>query len=479
MRKPWCWAVVDNWSLLTHLAGAVLVASVIGAPAGAAPLFGDPRYYQVGTSPVGLVAGDFDGSPGLDLATANEDNTVSVLANDSAGVFRRGSPLGLDERYTPTSIAAGAFNAEPITDLVFGAIDTDDLSGVAVLYQSRQPYRYNARRLAMGFFPTCIAAGNLNDDAILDIATCSVEEDGQGLVALARGNPDFSYSSAQGVGLGALVPSRLQPAIVDNDGETRPDLVVLSSTGNAVQVLYGRGDLTFDPPAPVGDVAEPTAVAVGRFDSDALPDIAVASRRDGSVYVFRQISPRNFAEPVRYTAGALPIDIVAADLTGDGKLDLAVANNLSNDVSILAGQGDATFQPLETVRVGNGPVALVVADFNGDGKLDFATPNQDDQTFGPDAQSVTVVLNGTTPAFTPTPVPTVTRTPRRSPTPTASFTATRTPTPAGPGDNNCDGVRNHLDVQTVIARIFDGVSGCLTRAVTAADVPWTIQRLRS
>lgn len=481
MREPSCRAGAYQWSLVASLAGAVAVALALvsGAPAAAAPLFGDPRHYPVGTSPVGLVQGDFDGVPGIDLATANEDNTVSVLVNNGAGVFGRGSPLGLDERYTPTSVASGALNAERITDLAFGAIDAEDLSGVAVVYQSRDPYRYNIRRVPMGVFPTCIAVADFTDDSISDLTTCSSTEEGGGLVALARGNADFTFSPAQGVALGAVVPTKVVPATVDTDGSARTDLVVLSTTANTVHVLYGRGDLTFDLPALIGEVAEPTAAAVGRFDADALPDIAVTSRRDGGVYVFRQVSARNFAAPVRYAAGALPADVVAADVTGDGILDLGVANNLSNDVSVLKGLGDATFQTLETVRVGAGPVALVAADFNDDGKLDLATPNQDDQVFGADIQSVTVVLNGTTPPFTPTPVPTATRTPRRSFTPTPSFTATRTPTPAGPGDNNCDGLRDDRDVQTVIARIFDGVSGCLTRAVTAADLPWTILRLRS
>jgi hypothetical protein len=144
------------------------------------------------------------------------------------------------------------------------------------------------------------------------------------------------------------------------------------------------------------------------------------------------------------------------------------------------------------VGVGEGPVAVVVGDFNGDGKVDFATANQDDETFGRDTQSVSVVLNGVTPPFTPTPVPTPSRTPRRSPTatltptitstPTTTRTPTRgtpvpTPTPAGPGDTNCDGRLNDADVLTVIARIFDGVSGCLDRGVSAADIPWTIQQL--
>jgi len=134
-----------------------------------------------------------------------------------------------------------------------------------------------------------------------------------------------------------------------------------------------------------------------------------------------------------------PVDLGAADFDRNSTIDLVSANNHSNDVTLLLGNADGTFHPGETVQVGLGPDAIAVADLNGDGKPDFATANQDDETFGLNSQSVSVVLNGVTLI-----------------------------------DANCDGIIDATDVETVIHRIFDGTSGCLTRPVTAADISLTI-----
>jgi Dockerin type I domain len=149
----------------------------------------------------------------------------------------------------------------------------------------------------------------------------------------------------------------------------------------------------------------------------------------------------------------------------------------------------------------------VVADFNGDGKPDFATADQDDDFFGPNTQSVSVVLNGVSPPLTPTPTrpPTVTGTATRTATITRTGTITQTPTitftptvtgtptltptrtaivtttPLGPGDANCDGRIDEADIDGVITNIF--VQTCSTAdvdgdgKVLANDVLLVVQRL--
>src|SRR5215470_747048 len=68
-----------------------------------APLFGDSRSYPVGTSPVGVVTGEFDGAEGLDLATADEGNTITILSNRGDGVFDRGGRVPINtDRFSVT-----------------------------------------------------------------------------------------------------------------------------------------------------------------------------------------------------------------------------------------------------------------------------------------------------------------------------------------------------------------------------------------
>jgi hypothetical protein len=52
-----------------------------------------------------------------------------------------------------------------------------------------------------------------------------------------------------------------------------------------------------------------------------------------------------------------------------------------------------------------------------------------------------------------------------------------TATPAGPADVNCDGKVDDGDIETIIARIFDGTSGCFDGVATAADVLFVVTEI--
>jgi len=434
-----------------------------------------------------MAAGELSGAPPLDLAVANEGNTVTLLANQGNGVFSRGGQITINDRYTATALVAGRFNADGIDDLAISADDLEsvDFSGAIVVYRSTGAFKYSATATSVGILPICLAYDDLTGEGIFDFATCDSDDIGAGQMSLVRGNASGTFAPAQGVPVGPIAPTALVPA--DLDGDNRPDVVVLDRDANIAAILYGRGsNPVFDDPVTLAGIDSPIAAVVDFFNEDEALDIAVASRLEGRVHIFEQTGTRVFTETGSFELGFLPSAMAAADFNGDEKIDLVAANNGSSDVTLLLGNGDGTFRFGETVPVGDGPVAIIANDLNGDMKIDFATANQDDQRFGVNMQSVTVVLNGVSPPFTPTNTPTVTRTPtntklpsntptitrtpRRSPTPTRTGSPAPTVTPAGPADVNCDGFIDEQDVFTMVAGIFDPGAGCLMRAVSAASL---------
>lgn len=442
---------------------------------------------------MGIVSGEFSATPGLDLATADEGNTLTLLENIGGGVFRQATRVGLEERYIATDIAAGDFNGDGISDLVIAADDAQSFpqfNGAVVRFSSQGPYSYVQAASTVDAFPTCVSLADIDGDQVDDLAACAtIEATGGfvGVISFLRGSAGGTFAANQHIPLAEIIPSRLLVADVDDDGVA--DMVVADDS--AVWVFFGTGTgATFAAPLMLGLVAEPHGIVAARFDDDELLDIAVTSRTAARIVSFRQTAPRTFAAGVSHQTGLFPVALATGRFDDDEIEDIVVANYGSSDVTVLLGNGDATFRTQESVPVGNGPIAIVTGDFNDDGKIDFATADQDDETFGRDIQRVTVVLNGVSPPFTPTITPTVTNTlpPTRTPTPTYTRTATSrtpsvtptigtplpTPTPAGPGDVNCDGRLDEDDVITVIRRIFDGTSGCLDGTVTAADVPRVI-----
>ena len=70
----------------------------------------------MGSNPISVTAGDFNGDGYLDLAVANyNSNTVSILLNNGSGVFTQSSTPGVGSN--PYSVTAGDFNGDGYLDL--------------------------------------------------------------------------------------------------------------------------------------------------------------------------------------------------------------------------------------------------------------------------------------------------------------------------------------------------------------------------
>jgi hypothetical protein len=349
----------------------------------------------VGSGPRSFVAGDFTGDGHLDLATANInssfgfDGTVSVLLGNGDGTFRPQVTYAVGS--APISVVAGDFNGDGRLDLAVLNNGTPTSAGtVSVLLGNGDGTFQPQVTYDVGSLPDVILAGDFTGDGHLDLAVVNA---GNG----SYNGPISTISVLLGNGDGAFQPQVTYPvgsvgsyptAIVEGDftGDGRTDLAVVNQgpgfSAGTVSVLLGNGDGTFQPQVTYAVVAGPSAIVAGDFAGNGRLDLAVtgydSSTFDGEVSVLLGNGDGTFQAPVNYAVGYNPGAIVAGEFNGDGRLDLAVADQ--NGIEMLVGNGDGTFQPAQTVAGAAG--YLVAADFTGDGKLDLATAN------GPDTVSV-------------------------------------------------------------------------------------------
>jgi len=78
----------------------------------------------------------------------------------------------------------------------------------------------------------------------------------------------------------------------------------------------------------------------------------VANVQSDAVSVLIGRGDGTFDDELRFDTGDAPSSVTIADLDGDKVPDLAVANRISNEVSVLIGNGDGTFQPQQRFSAG-------------------------------------------------------------------------------------------------------------------------------
>jgi hypothetical protein len=164
-------------------------------------------------------------------------------------------------------------------------------------------------------------------------------------------------------------------AIADVNGDGVLDIVSLDTQNNAIRVLMGKANGTFQNPVSYATGNGPSGLVIGEFDNSGWPEIAVANYNDGTVSIFMSNYNGTFQNRVDYPVGRGPVALVSGDFENASYNDLAVVNSLDNTVTILQNDSIGDFTTLATLATGPNPVAITLGDFDRDGALDLAVTN--------------------------------------------------------------------------------------------------------
>jgi FG-GAP-like repeat/Divergent InlB B-repeat domain len=385
--------------------GLMAISLSVGTPIGKGQsLFSDPTNYPVGTAPRAIAIGDFNGDGKPDLAVANtgdptsgDDGNVSILLGNSDGTFQ--SAVSLNAGKNPWSIATGDFNHDGKLDL---AIRDGGESAVSILLGNGDGTFQNPVKFTVGpsGHPAEIATADFDHDGNLDLAVANSD----GTISVLLGNGDGTFRQAVSYSV-PLEPIALVAGDFNNDQTL--DIVVSSQQihsenyQGSLYVLLGNGDGSFQPP-----LAEPSIagrsfwVASGDFNGDGQVDVVVTAQGfvvPTKIQLLFGRGDGTFQPPVDVDMPKIPGSLayaaspVVADFNGDQKLDIAVivhflgSPSVQPVVRLLLGNGDGTFQAQQDISLAATPYSLSVGDFNGDNSPDVAIANENN--------SIAVLLN--------------------------------------------------------------------------------------
>ena len=253
---------------------------------------------------IGVAARDLDGNGRLDLIFLDSFDEVYFLCNE-AGIF---APCATDHVCTDGSGAIGF----AVTDF-----DVDGQLDVAVLSTDSQDVRV-IRGLGNAMFeatpsyvasavvqpdqvPAAFAAAALDDVGGDELIVANAGPPARALSVLAYAQPALQVATLAGPGDPRAV------AVADFDGDTLPDLATVSGAAPALSVARGDGSAGLgapETPAGSASIGAGRTIVAGAIDGDTRPDLVIVSDAGDSVLVALN------------TTAAAPT--CAGDCSGDG-----------------------------------------------------------------------------------------------------------------------------------------------------------------
>jgi FG-GAP-like repeat/Stigma-specific protein, Stig1 len=355
------------------------------------PTAGSPAPGTNSSSYTAILLADINGDGHLDLVDWNPEDGLGNTFHVSLGL--PGGGFATPDTYHSTSylesISATDVNADGADDLlVFARADSGVLGIRVELWLGHTDGHLTLSSVtSVDGNASIIAVGDLSGDGWPDIVTAHSYASGYLSVYLSDSTGALHLSKTYTTGTDNGLSIR------DWNGDGMPDIMVQG----AWDVLYNRGDGTFEAAVSIAVSLDDGPTVVADFNGDGQTDFAVISAtgqglsQSARISVILGLGGSGFT-PIRYydVAGRTPETLRAADVNGDGQLDLiamsmsqtAAAQPADYSLTVLFGNPDGTFQtPGSAISLGSNRVYdIAIGETTGDQRPDIVLAGANGQT---------------------------------------------------------------------------------------------------
>jgi hypothetical protein len=410
--------------------GSNVVSIYLGSANGTYTLKDTITVQQAPTSyPIVIADFNSDGIPDLAVPLYGS-NDIAILLGNGDGTFAApilatvpGSNVDVDQ------VLVADFNGDGIPDLAI--VDGNNSVVDILLGNGNGTFTAEGTNPPISGIPLNFIAGDFNGDGKTDLAVTLTN----GTIAILLGNGDGTFAASGFVNSASSgSPSPIAVADFNNDGNL--DLAVPAGSGpsEAVIVLTGNGDSTFNSPfpSPVSTSTSVTWIQVADFNQDGAPD-AVLADSSGSSTVFLNNGDGLLNESFLVVSGlSVPyyLEVGVGDLNANGYPDIVAGGYYSSAQGLYFTEPTETASASASVEVNGVGQHLAEASFPGEGSYESSVSNSLPLWGLPPATSTTLSITSGGSSVTTVPPGTVVLL-------TAQVTAGATPVTAGQV-NFCD-----------------------------------------
>lgn len=321
-------------------------------------------------------SGDFDEDGDLDVITPSATaNLLYYFESNGDGTFATAVSLG--GYSTPVAVDSGDFNNDGDLDIVVGHY-TSNYASVS-LGNGDGSF---AAAISLPFGTTSAGRSVLADfdeDGNLDIATTS---QAFGAARIYLGNGDGTFDGSNAAIYGDPSNQTIGIAAGDFDLDGHIDLAMSDAQTTSIKILTGDGTGNFVHTASpvftsVGTLPTSYTVETADLNADSKLDLVVSAHNSNAISLLFGNGDGSFQSAVTYSTGGSNIDAKLGDYDNDGDVDIFVARDSATSTLIFNNNGLGTFSSGGTIPFGSSDYAyLRIEDYNGDGALDVLGTGQ-------------------------------------------------------------------------------------------------------